>query len=54
LGVGLLRLAQAELRRRRFRTITLTVTQANYAAIELYRRLGYSIQRVFDAYVWEG
>jgi ribosomal protein S18 acetylase RimI-like enzyme len=54
LGSALLRLTASELRRRNFSSLTLTVTQANTAAIDLYRRLGYSIQRVFDAYVWEG
>jgi ribosomal protein S18 acetylase RimI-like enzyme len=32
----------------------LTVTQANDRAVELYLRLGFSINRVFDAFVWEG
>ena len=34
--------------------LSLTVTEANYGAVELYKRLGYTVQRVFDAFVWEG
>jgi len=30
------------------------VTQANDRAVELYRRLGFSTKKVFDAFVWEG
>jgi ribosomal protein S18 acetylase RimI-like enzyme len=29
------------------------VTEANSRAVELYRRLGFDAQRIFDAYVWE-
>jgi ribosomal protein S18 acetylase RimI-like enzyme len=53
LGSALLRLTAEELRRRNFKSLTLTVTQANADAIGLYERLGYSIKRVFDAFVWE-
>jgi ribosomal protein S18 acetylase RimI-like enzyme len=42
-----------ELRKRNFSELSLTVTQANTSAIELYRRLGFSTRRVFDAFVWE-
>jgi ribosomal protein S18 acetylase RimI-like enzyme len=35
------------------RKVSLTVTAANDDAIRLYRRVGYSIRRVFAAYVWE-
>ena len=43
-----------ELRRRKFAMLSLTVTEANARAVELYKRLGYRIDRVFDAFVWEG
>lgn len=43
-----------ELRRRAFSTLSLTVTEANRGAVELYRRLGFEEQRKFDAFVWEG
>lgn len=52
-GETLLALASNELRRRRFSTLSLTVTEANRGAVELYKRLGYTIDRVFDAFVWE-
>jgi ribosomal protein S18 acetylase RimI-like enzyme len=42
----------ASLRRRNFSLLSLTVTQANHNAVELYRRLGFGIDRVFDAFVW--
>jgi ribosomal protein S18 acetylase RimI-like enzyme len=53
LGRLLLSLTAAELRRRQFTSLTLTVTQANRSAVALYLRLGYRIHRVFDAFVWE-
>jgi ribosomal protein S18 acetylase RimI-like enzyme len=42
------------LRRRRFNLLTLTVTEANHRAVDLYRKLGFEEKRVFDAFVWEG
>ncbi len=55
-GIGEARLAAnvRELRRRNFAMLSLTVTEANHGAVELYKRLGYSVGRVFDAFVWEG
>jgi len=55
-GVGeeLLALNMDELRRRKFAMLSLTVTEANSRAVDLYKRLGYRIERVFDAFVWEG
>jgi ribosomal protein S18 acetylase RimI-like enzyme len=54
IGEALLSATAMELRRRKFSHISLTVTEANRGAVELYKRLGYDIKRVFDAFVWEG
>jgi ribosomal protein S18 acetylase RimI-like enzyme len=39
---------------RRFTELSLTVTEGNRNAVELYRRLGFHTRRIFDAFVWEG
>ena len=44
----------ANLIRRRFSLLSLTVTEGNRRAVELYLRLGFTTNRVFDAFVWEG
>ena len=54
IGETLLERTAANLRKRHFQTLSLTVTEANARAVELYQRLGFSTQRVFDAFVWEG
>ena len=54
LGESLVAMSVAELRRRKFSLLTLTVTEANDRAVALYRRMGFDINRVFDAFVWEG
>jgi ribosomal protein S18 acetylase RimI-like enzyme len=54
LGVALLAATTRSLRERKFRAISLTVTQANDRAIKLYERIGFNSIRVFDAFVWEG
>jgi ribosomal protein S18 acetylase RimI-like enzyme len=54
IGEALLAANTAELRRRKFAALSLTVTEANTRAVELYERLGYDVKRVFDAFVWEG
>ena len=38
---------------RKFKLLTLTVTEANHNAVDLYRKLGFETRRVFDAFVWE-
>lgn len=55
-GIGeiLLAASAANLRRRKFNLLSLTVTEANTRAVDLYKRLGFAINRVFDAFVWEG
>jgi len=54
LGEALLAATANHLRQRNFTVLSLTVTEANARAVDLYRRLGYEVQRVFDAFVWEG
>jgi ribosomal protein S18 acetylase RimI-like enzyme len=54
LGWALMEASAQDLKRRNFQTLSLTVTKANTGAVELYKRLGFSISRVFDAFVWEG
>ncbi len=54
IGETLLAYTAANLRKRSFTSLSLTVTQANSRAVELYKRLGFETKRVFDAFVWEG
>jgi ribosomal protein S18 acetylase RimI-like enzyme len=54
IGEALMAATSNALRRRRFNLLTLTVTEANHRAVELYRKLGFEEKRVFDAFVWEG
>lgn len=54
LGEALLATTTKTLRARNFRSISLTVTEANARAIALYKRIGFTSTRVFDAFVWEG
>ena len=55
-GIGELLLAAtvANLKKRKFSMLSLTVTEANTRAVALYRRLNFDTKRVFDAFVWEG
>ena len=55
-GIGecLVHAAAANLTQRNFSLLSLTVTQANTRAVDLYRRLGFETKRIFDAFVWEG
>jgi ribosomal protein S18 acetylase RimI-like enzyme len=52
-GEALLACTGNALRKRGFSMLSLTVTEANARAVELYRRLGFDSQRIFDAFVWE-
>jgi ribosomal protein S18 acetylase RimI-like enzyme len=54
LGWALMEASIRDLKRRKFHLLSLTVTEANHNAVELYKRLGFGISRVFDAFVWEG
>ena len=54
IGEGLIVGAASALRNRHFNLLTLTVTEMNDRAVELYRRLGFTETSVFDAFVWEG
>jgi len=54
IGESLLAATTENLRQRNFTMLSLTVTEANKRAVELYERLGFSTNRVFDAFVWEG
>jgi len=54
IGEALLAASVANLRQRKFSMLSLTVTEANTRAVELYRRLHFDTKRVFDAFVWEG
>jgi ribosomal protein S18 acetylase RimI-like enzyme len=54
LGKALLAATVKNLVQRKFSALSLTVTEANTPAVELYRRLGFETKRVFDAFVWEG
>jgi ribosomal protein S18 acetylase RimI-like enzyme len=54
LGKALLAATVRNLVQRKFSALSLTVTEANTPAVELYKRLGFETRRVFDAFVWEG
>jgi ribosomal protein S18 acetylase RimI-like enzyme len=53
IGESLIAAATGNLRQRKFSMLSLTVTEANARAVELYVRLGFDKKRVFDAFVWE-
>jgi len=53
IGESLIGLCTQELRTRNFIGLSLTVTEANTKAVDLYRRLGFETRRRFDAFVWE-
>jgi ribosomal protein S18 acetylase RimI-like enzyme len=54
IGEALMAASYAGLRRRGFSALSLTVTEANHGAVELYKRIGFETKRIFDAFVWEG
>lgn len=54
LGEALIVRAAQSLQQRGATELSLTVTQANAHAVELYERLGFVKTKVFDAFVWEG
>jgi ribosomal protein S18 acetylase RimI-like enzyme len=54
IGQSLLAATAGNLQQRNFSMLSLTVTEANSHAVDLYRHLGFDIKRVFDAFVWEG
>ena len=54
IGESLLAASAGNLQHRSFTLLSLTVTQANTGAVELYTRLGFDTKRVFEAFVWEG
>jgi ribosomal protein S18 acetylase RimI-like enzyme len=54
IGETLLAATAVNLRQRKFTLLSLTVTEANKRAVDLYLRLGFDTKRVFDAFVWEG
>ena len=54
LGKAMLAATARNLMQRKFKGLSLTVTEANTPAVDLYERLGFARKRVFDAFVWEG
>jgi ribosomal protein S18 acetylase RimI-like enzyme len=54
IGESLLAATCVNLRKRGFSMLSLTVTEANTGAVNLYRRLNFESKRVFDAFVWQG
>ena len=53
IGENLIACTANSLRNRRFNLLSLTVTEMNNRAVDLYRRLGFEEKSVFDAFVWE-
>ncbi len=53
LGTMLIAMCAREVSSTGIKTLTLTVTEQNASAVELYRHLGFTIDRTFDAFVWE-
>jgi len=52
-GRMLLRHAAAQLAERRFRGLSLTVTEGNASAVRLYEAMGFAVKHRFEAMVWE-
>jgi ribosomal protein S18 acetylase RimI-like enzyme len=53
LGYELMRKSMEALAAHGCRSVSLTVTEANQAALRLYRNMGFVERRAFSAYVWE-
>lgn len=54
IGYELLRRSLEALARNRCMRASLTVTEANTSAIQIYERMGFRTRRKFAAYVWDG
>jgi ribosomal protein S18 acetylase RimI-like enzyme len=54
IGENLIASTYNSLRSRHFNLLSLTVTEMNQRAVDLYKRLGFVEMSVFDAFVWEG
>ena len=54
IGENLIACTYNSLRNRNFNLLSLTVTEMNDRAVDLYKRLGFVEMSVFDAFVWEG
>lgn len=54
IGELLIGATETNLKKRDFKALSLTVTEANSKAVALYRKLNFDSKRVFDAFVWEG
>ncbi|PYU96225.1 MAG: GNAT family N-acetyltransferase [Acidobacteria bacterium] len=54
LGTAMMGLSFAGLAKAGYREVSLTVTDLNAGAVELYERLGFGTFRQFGAFVWEG
>jgi ribosomal protein S18 acetylase RimI-like enzyme len=54
IGEALIAHTALNLKKRSFTSLSLTVTEANARAVDLYKRLGFESKRIFDAFVWEG
>ena len=53
IGEALIAATEANLQKRHFSMLSLTVTETNARAVALYRRLNFDSKRIFDAFVWE-
>lgn len=54
IGENLIVCTANALRHKNCSLLTLTVTEANRRAVDLYKRLGFAETSIFDAFVWEG
>jgi ribosomal protein S18 acetylase RimI-like enzyme len=54
IGENLIVCTANSLRQRHFNLLSLTVTEMNHRAVDLYKHLGFAEKSVFDAFVWEG